>query len=341
MAAFARTGLMRLRTIALLAALALPGASSPAQQVSVDHVLIVTGLSGEPSFAATFNGIGESLADAARSHWEIASGNVTWLAEQVSGSAARADGRSTRGAIDSAIARIASRSRAGQAVAVFLVGHGSGEGAESKLSIPGADPTASEYASWLDRLSGRTVVVFVAASGSGDFAPVLARPDRVVITATRSSTERNESLFATRLSHGLVSREADSDKDGRISVLEAFEYANREVQRAYESTNRLRTEHAQLEDDGDGKPSAEPGSAGATDGRLARRIVFGKQPTASDPAVARLFDERRRLEVEVEELRRRKESMREADYQRELEALLVQIAERTRAIRAAQGGGRQ
>lgn len=333
--------MMRLRSFALLLALSTPTAAVGAQQLSVDHLLIVTGLSGEPSFAATFNGIGETLADAARNQWGIAAGNVTWLAEQVSGGAARANGRSTRGAIDSALARIASRSKPGEAVAVFLVGHGSGEGAGSKLSIPGADPSATDYAAWLDRLSGRTVAVFVVASGSGDFAPVLARPDRIVITATRSSTERNESLFAARMSHGLASREADADKDGRISVLEAFDYANREVQRAYESTNRLRTEHAQLEDDGDGKPSANPGAAGVTDGRLAARVVFGKQPTSSDPAVAKLFEERRQLEVAVEELRRRKDSMREAEYQRELEALLVQIAERTRAIRAAQGGGRR
>lgn len=309
------------------------------QQIPVSHVLIVTGLSGEPSFAASFHGIGDALVEAASGGWGVPGAQIEWLAEQAPVAGHRIAGRATRGSIDSAIARIVARSRPGDGVAVFLVGHGSGEAGSSRLSVPGADPTALEYATWLDRLAGRTVTVIVGASGSGDFAAVLARPGRVVVTATRSSTERNESLFAARFSHGLVSRDADADKDGRITVLEAFDYANREVDRAYQSTNRLRTEHAQLDDDGDGKASATPGAVGSTDGALARRVVFGRQPVATDPHVARLLAERQQLAVQVEELRRRKDGMREADYLRELEALLLQIAERSRAIRVAQGGG--
>ena len=228
-------------------------------------------------------------------------------------------------------------SRPGDVVVFFLVGHGSGNGAESRVSLPGPDPTAADYGHWLDRLTGRTVVAIIAASGSGDFLPVLSRPGRIVITATRSASERNESLFASRFAHGLVSLEADADKDGKVSVLEAFLYAQREVAAAYDKDNRLQTEHAQLDDNGDGKGSSEPGSDGVADGALARRITFGSAPAVSDPRVAALLAERQQLETAVEALRRRKDTMSASAYTDSLEKLLVDIAEHTRQIRALSG----
>src|SRR4029079_215395 len=97
----------------------------------------------------------------------------------------------------------------------------------------------------------RQQVAFVnVSSASGDFAKVLAGPNRVVGTATKSALERNESLFARHFAAALRDAAADVDKDGRVSLAEAFNYAKREVARAYETDNRLLTEHAQLEDGG-------------------------------------------------------------------------------------------
>jgi hypothetical protein len=326
---------MRPRVGASLAALAaLAGAGPLAAQDGRLHVLVVTGLSGEPSYASSFASAGGALVEAACGPWGVPDAGVTWLAEQVERDPERIDGRATQATLDSAFARLAAASQPGDVVAVFLIGHGSGSGIDSKLSLPGPDPTAAEYGRWLDRLAGRTVVAVVAASASGDFLPVLSRPGRIVITATRSSTERNESLFASRFAHGLASLEADADKDGRVSVLEAFQYAQREVATAYESDNRLRTEHAQLDDNGDGRGSDAPGSDGVADGSLSRRVTFGSQPAVSDPRVATLLAERRILESAVESLRRRKDTMSESAYLAELERLLVSIAEKTQAIRA-------
>lgn len=322
----------------LFLAMVVPLVARPvvAQQPPRTHVLVVTGLSGEASFAASFTTVGGALVEAARGSWGGNDSTVTWLAEDPASDRQRINGRATRGAIDSAFTRLATRSKAGDLVAVFLVGHGSGAGAESRLSLPGADPTARDYAAWLDRLPGRTVVVVVAASGSGDFLPVLARPGRIVITATRSSTERNESYFASRWAHGLSSMEADADKDGRVSVLEAYQYARTEVAKAYAADGRLQTEHAQFDDNGDGRGTSDPPTEGGAEGSLARRVTFGRDIVVTDPRVANLLDERRALEEQVEALRRRKETMTEAAYLAELERLLVGIAERTRAIRASQ-----
>ncbi|HRP08497.1 MAG TPA: hypothetical protein PLL69_08415, partial [Gemmatimonadales bacterium] len=251
---------------------ALAAALCHAPVLASQQLLVVTGLSGEPGFAASFELAGASIVETARRHWGLQSADITWLAEDPAHQPGMITARASAGAIDTAISRIASRGGRGETVVVVLIGHGSGSGAESRLSIPGRDPTAAEYGRWLVRLAGKTVVFVVAASGSGDFVPVIAAPGRIVITATRSSSERNESLFASRFAHGLASLEADADKDGKLSILEAFSYADREVAAAYSADNRLRTEHAVLQD--------------GSDGSLARRTTLGRDATADDPRAA-------------------------------------------------------
>jgi hypothetical protein len=323
-----------MRRVLLLAALLV----APPLAAQGLHVLVVTGLGGEPSYSASFATAGAGMVDAARG-WGVPATRITWLAEDTTRDAARVRGRSTKSALDAAFSRLGRDTRRGDTVLVVLIGHGSGEGTGSRVSLPGPDPTAADLGRSLDALTGRVLVVVLAASGSGDFLPALSRPGRIVITATRSATERNESLFGARWVQGLASGEADADKDGRSSVLESFLYAKRAVERVYEDDKRLLTEHAQLDDDGDGRGSGTPGADGTTDGALARRVTFGGRARPTDPRVAALVTERAALEAEVEQLRRLKDTMREAAYLDALEGLLVRIAEKTAAIRAATGGG--
>jgi hypothetical protein len=112
------------------------------------------------------------------------------------------------------------------------------------------------------------------------------------------------------------------NKDGRLSVLEAFRFARAEVIKSYESSNRMLTEHAVV-----------------SDSVTAMRIAFGRTATSSDPRVATLVAERQALESQVAALRGRKASMDSTAYDAELEKLLLAIAEKTAAIKAA-GGGR-
>jgi hypothetical protein len=131
--------------------------------------------------------------------------------------------------------------------------------------------------------------------------------------------QRNETTFAGYFSRALSGDAADGDKDGRISLLEAFAWAKGEVARGYERRNLLATEQAQL-----------------TDTALARTIAFGTAAVPADPKVAALWNERRGLEGQVDALRRRKGMMDSTAYQRELERLLLEIATKTAAIRAAE-----
>lgn len=300
------------------------------------HVLLVTGLSGEPRFATAFHADAASIYDAAKARWIRSDSSLVYLAEDPAQDPARIRGRATREAVAAAIATLAARSSSGDVVLIVLIGHGSGQGADSRFNLPGPDASAADFATWLGPLSGRIVVLVNASSGSGDFVPALSGKDRIVVTATKSAMERNEITFADHFAKALVSESADADRDGRVTVLEAFDYARREVTRGYETKNLLATEHALLDDNGDGKGSAAPGAA-AGDGALARTVAFGIAAPPTDPKVAALVAERRALESQVDALRRRKTAMDSTAYERELERLLLEIATRSAAIRAATG----
>jgi hypothetical protein len=310
-----------------------------AGQRSDTHLLIVTGLSGEPGYAARFKQAGDLLFDAARTRWLVADSSLWYLAEDPTRDPTRIRARSTREEIAAAFVALTRRALPGDLVVIVLIGHGSGEGRDSRVDIPGPDATASDYAAWIAPLSKQRIVFVVAASASGDFLSVVSGPGRVVITATKAASERNESVFGEAFARGIGTTEADADKDGRISILEAFSYARQAVRTAYESKQRLLTEHAQLDDDGDGKGSADPAAAASGDGALARKITLGPPRGSTDPRVAVLTAERQALEAEVAALRGRKATTDSLRYEAELERLLVLIAEKSRAIRALEQRG--
>jgi hypothetical protein len=100
-----------------------------------------------------------------------------------------------------------------------------------------------------------------------------------------------------------------------------FRYARTEVGKVYTSSNRMQTEHALV-----------------SDSLLAARVAFGKTASSADPRIAALIAERQALESEVASLRTKKASMTAEAYEAALERLLLALAEKTQAIRAAGGG---
>ena len=309
------SGLLRRAAVAATLATGL-SASAGAQQV---HLLVVNGLAGEPRFRARFERTAAMLVDSARTRWGVPEASIVVLAEDTSGAMRRAR-RATRDEIGQAFVRLSRQVAPGDVLLVFINGHGSGEGPGSRVSLPGPDATAADFKGWLAGFARQRVVFVNAASASGDFVGALAGPNRLIVAATRTALERNETTFAAPFVQGLTGGSADADKDGRTSVLEAFAYAKKEVARAYETDNRLLTEHATL-----------------SDSTLARAVAFGGARASTDPRVVALVAERQVLESQVAELRAKKASLEPAAYERELERLLLAIAERSQAIRAAGG----
>jgi len=170
----------------LVAAALLIASRSPAQT----RLVIVSGLGGEPKYTQAFGLLSASLAKAAKDRGGLPDSAITWFGEANAGASPFYRGPSRRENVESVLAALADGRDSAQ-VALVLIGHGSGEGSDTRISLPGADLTATDFAKLLGRLGARRVAFINLTSASGDMLPVLAAPNRVVLTATKSAFERN------------------------------------------------------------------------------------------------------------------------------------------------------
>lgn len=319
------------------------GAAGPqaTSRVPLTRLIIVTGVSGEKRYADLYAAWAGAVSSAATTRFGMADSLVTVLSEDPTRAGLRITGRSSRENVLGAVAAAVHASRAGDRIAIILFGHGNSQDDTPKLNLPGPDVTAAEFATALRGSDALSILFVNTASASGDFVKQLSAPNRIVVTATRSAREQNETTFPQFFVGALTSNLGDTDKDGRVSVLEAFTYARREVEKTFEQGNRIATEHAILDDDGDGIAHGEASDKGP-DGVRARSFFLeplgGLSAVASsDPRASRLLDERRMLEARIDSLRARRASMSEGDYQRALEPLMLDLAEKTRALKALEG----
>jgi hypothetical protein len=306
-------------------------------------LLIVVGLSGDPEHGKTFHKWGTTMAEASE-RLGVPKERLVYLVDQPMEGDAGVTGRATRDDITKAIDGFAKQAGPEDLVFIMLIGHGSFDGRESKFNLPGPDMAAADFNLIFKRLPTKQIVLVNASSASGPFIEGLSAPGRTIVTATRSGAEHFTTLFGGFFIDALTSEAADADKNKRVSVLEAFNFAKTEVARAYEREGLLATEHALLDDDGDKEGSASPTTTGSEpknkDGKVAAVVslgVAGDDGLPSDPKLRALHVERRDLERRVESLRLLKESMDPAKYSAELEKLVTAIAMKTREIRAAEG----
>jgi len=219
---------------------------------------------------------------------------------------------------------------------LVLIGHGTFDGQEAKFNLRGPDLAATELADWLKPFR-RPLVVINCASASSVFLNKLSAPNRVVITATRSGYEQNFARFGKFMAEAITSPEADLDKDGQTSVLEAFIMASRRTGEFYETEGRLATEHALLDDNGDGlgtpadffrgiRAVKKPVSGGSVDGVRAHQIHLVRS-AAEQQLTPETRARRDELEAAVAKLRDSKTQLSEAEYYRRLENLLRELAQ--------------
>jgi hypothetical protein len=301
------------------------------------HVVVIVGLGGDHDNAERFHAWAVRIVDAARGRYGVPASHVVYLGDDPARDPARLTGRATRDTISRAFTDLAARARPGDRVLIVLIGHGaSATPGAARFNISGPDVSASEFARLLDHLAAQSVTFVNTASASGGFLAALAGTDRTIITATRTEAERNQTRFGGFFGEALESDDADNDKDGRISMLEAFVYTRARVSASYEQDGQLLTEHAMLDDNGDGTGTDTPGQPGG-DGALARtQFLSGgaaSGTTTDSPELRALLDQRSALETRLAALKEAKASMDASQYQRDLEALLLELARVGRAIR--------
>ncbi|MDO8910140.1 MAG: hypothetical protein Q7W55_16760 [Pseudohongiella sp.] len=234
--------------------------------------------------------------------------------------------------ISAAISRIQAGASAGDQLNIFLFGHGSSTFGEAKFNNVGPDMTGAGFAEMLAPLSGVDMVIFNTTSASFEFSRELSALGRVVVSATRSPAERYDPTFGGFMVSAMQQKRADIDRNGRVSVLEIFNYANGRVTEWYREQQRLSTENAVLDDSGDGLFSREPG-LGQADGMLAEIAyinVLSSGTQKTSPEAQSLQAEMQNIERDIFILRNQKSNFLEEDYWNRLEALLIDLATRTR-----------
>ena len=285
--------------------------------------VIIVGAGGEPEYAKQFETWTGELRTALSDRFGFDMKNLTVLSN-----AKATDVRDT-------FTQLKSKLEPNNILFVFLIGHGSFDGKEPKFNLVGPDLAASEYNALLTSLPTKRVVLFNMASSSGEFVKSLSAKGRIVITATRNGQESNATRFAGFFIAALKATDADTDQDGHTSVLETFVYANRLTADFYTRAGRLATEHALLEDNGDGVGREKPESG---EGLLARATYLDSlsiDEAAASAATGKLLKERTRLEGEIEQLIARKGNMAEGEYETTLERLFIELAKVNRSIKQA------
>jgi hypothetical protein len=224
------------------------------------RALIICGLPGDDEHRKLFAGCVEKLHKALTERSGFAPSEIVVRFGDASRSGdgpalAAAQGPSSREGIAAAVDELKTRIKPDDTLWVIVIGHCHLDGRHSHLNIPGPDLDEREFGRLFAGLNAREQVFWITTSASGFFMKPLAAPGRVVITATEPDQEVNETLFPVAMADILEAPPdgIDRDKDGRISVFELYLAVVADVMKRYVDAENLPTEHARLDDNGDGR----------------------------------------------------------------------------------------
>ncbi|HTJ16255.1 MAG TPA: hypothetical protein VL494_05690 [Steroidobacteraceae bacterium] len=268
---------------------------------AASFTLVVAGLGGEPEYEQRFREQAVAIADAAKKA-AGEQGHVVVL----TGEQARRD------SLKREFQDFAGKVKAADSVTVVLIGHGTYDGEEYRFNVPGADITGAELEQLFDRLPAKKQLIVNATSSSGATIELWQRPERVVITATKSGGERTATRFAQYWLQAVSGDAADLNKDEVVTAAEAFDYANRQVAASYKSDVSLATEHARI--------------AGEESAAFTVARIGSSAGSSADPEVTALLAQRGQIEQDLDGVQGRKASLSEDQYYDELEGVLVRLA---------------
>ncbi len=315
----------------LMVCLALPVSASGADGTGGRWAILVAGVSGDPDIQEQYLKEMKDLRATLQGQLEFAFDHVYVLFDDPARDPALIQYKSTRENLQKVCHEIAAKVGKDDLVFVFLEGHGSFDQISYKLNLVGPDPTAEELAALLYSIPAQRFVVVNATSSSGASLTALSRKGSVVITSTKSGSERNQTHFGAFFVAALENNNADTDKSGRVSILEAFTYAAQKVEGYYGGQGQLQTEHPVLDDNGDRQGQAKPSPENG-EGFLSRTTYLDSgAPLLTKgkltPEEEKMAKEAQALEQQIEALKYRKAAMRDEDYERQLESLLIRLAQ--------------
>lgn len=297
---------------------------------AADVCLIVSGLGGMPEYEENF----VEWSDRIEKH----------CAEKLGGSVFRFDGRKTgRADIVRSFKEVHDSLSGQDQLWVFLIGHANHDGEQFKMHIKGPDLTDSDLRELLEANRDHRVYLIAGTSASGALLGELSGENRVVVAATRNRLERQPPLFPSFFLEAAESAEADTDKNGKVSLLEAYLFSRARVESWFEEKGRLQTEHPVLDDGGRvrigvDQDEAPPPVTG--EGMLsASASLSAPSEKAYRTLEARELARRRQaVERDIEDLKFRKSEMTSEQYYERLQALLVDLATINEQIERLEAG---
>ena len=329
-----RNAVTRAAVLLLVLVIAL-GTAQPAT-AGEHYALVITGASGGDAYAQKYDKWRLSFVTTLREKFGYPDDHVTVLAD-TDAAGPRAGTpvlKATRENVQLALADLRKRLTKDDQLLVLLIGHGTSlDGDDAKFNLVGPDLSASEWADLLKPIQGR--IVFVdTTGGSFPFLRRLAGRGRVVLTATDSAVQQFETVFAEFFVKACDDPAADADKNGRVSVWEAFGYASAGVRQWFDQHGHLPTARALIDDTGEGigREAQNPGTDGAS-ARVTYLEPAAAPAATGDTALAALLKRKADLEAQIEALKARKESMPSDQYDAELERLLLDLARVVQQIR--------
>ncbi len=325
-----------LRTVLLLLFLLGLAGGSVAGAEPGRWAILVSGVSGDPELQKEYLKQVRDLRATLEGTMQFRHDHVIALFDDPTKDAAVIQLKSTWENLEKVCHEIAGKAGKDDLVFVFITGHGSYDQNTYKLNLVGPDPTAAELAAALYSIPAGHYVVVNTTNSSGGSLAALSREGKTVVTSTKSGMERNQTHFAGYFIEALVNNNADKDKNGRVSILEAFAYAAQKVEEYYSKEGELQTEHPVLDDNGDGEGHDKPGPENG-EGFLARTTyldpgtpLLTKGATPEEQELAR---EAQSLEAQIEALKYQKAKLPEAEYEKRLEALFLRLAQINEKLR--------
>lgn len=260
--------------LAALPSLAADEAALPAAPAAVDEslegvfspestrrVLILCGLTGDADHHRAFADMIEKLHAGLSSKLGVAPENITVLfgdePDEKDPELIRKSARSTKEEVEAAVASFISATQPDDSAWVFVIGHAHYEGRNAWWNLPGPDIAQADFGKLFESLKAREQVFFMTTSVSGLYIKPLSAPGRVVISATEADWETNETEFPFKLTELLTTppttAELDADKDGTLTLFDLYITTARSLAQSYADRMLLATEHALLDDNGDGR----------------------------------------------------------------------------------------
>jgi len=306
------------------------------------YVVILAGTAAQDEYQNQINHWALLLHDILTKDYRYESNQIVLLMEQADPEDARISGANRAEIIKEKLRELSEILNPGDQVFIFLLGHGTSNEEIAKFVITGADISSQDMAAMLETFSEQDIVLVNATSSSYPFCKLLSGPGRVIVSATRSRAEKYNTMFAQYFIAALDDHAGDRDKNRRVSIWEAFGFASKSVEKWYEDQSRLPTEHAVLDDNGDGIFNSDPNPL-TDDGRLAQiaylDLIPAKQSEDEESSteditiIGDLTAQVRELERSVFLLRNRKAELPGESYQKEMEVLLIELARTSRKLK--------